>query len=206
MPGWNYGDVPPFDALGYADDLLETFPARTLSADYESYQSGNVRVGYLYAYKNFTANTLGVVTGFSNSSVSASTRLGIYTVDRDQSGPNDNLTLAARTALTTGAYGTGFALNDITLASAVGPPAYPATYTFIKGQRYALGVYVGFSGVGPQLRARTNMNPVALSQLSPRLGATLWSQSDLPTTITASSLSASGAAPFNLPYIYGRYV
>ena len=150
-------------------------------------------------------NTLGVATGFSTSSVSASTRLGVYTVDRDPSGPNDNLTLAARSALTTGAYGTAFALNEVSLASAVGPPSYPSTYTFVKGQKYALGVYVGFTGSSPQLRARTNMNPVALSQMSPRIGATLWSQSDLPTMIAASTLSASGAAPLNVPYICGRY-
>lgn len=149
----------------------------------------------VFAASHFTAPVANTITklGMPLTDTGATTgltfcRLGIYTVNV----ATDTLTLVARTANDTTFGNNGNATVPQLALSTVG--GYPASYTFVPGQRYAFaGLITGTTPPGLFSRPQAG----GLTLLKPRINSYAFGQSDLPASIvTAQSW-------FFTPYIVG---
>lgn len=131
----------------------------------------------------FTADKAATLTGVtirSGSTAAGATptlvRIGLYSV-----AANGDLTLIASTA------------NDTTLLAATNTTytkAFSASATVAYGDRLAIGVLVVSGATMPTLAGVTGTGSAELA-VAPRLTASLAGQSDLPSSVTAGSLSAT---------------
>lgn len=147
-----------------------------------AHTSTNVTFTFWSAGAAITYSKIGLVVTVQGSGVTLA-RLGLYTV-----AANGDLTLVARTANdpTIGTVAAGFEVSR----SMDTTGGFPASYTLTKGARYATARIFIFSTTSPQHTKQTFFSPA--SALAPRIGGFIASQSDLPTSVTAASLSALG--------------
>lgn len=140
--------------------------------------SGTLRLTYLTCDKNVTVTDL---VGITSTTAAAATptlcRMGIYEVDE-----SGDLTLVGSTLNDTGL----FAATDTTYAAPLSSPVALAA-----GTRYAFAVLV-VSGATLPTFVGTPI-PASEAGLSPRLTGTVSSQTDLPSTIAAGSVSTAAA-------------
>jgi hypothetical protein len=141
-----------------------------------------LRLTYFTAPRSKTITKLGMVT---TSTAAAATptliRLGLYTV-----AGNGDLTLVASTA------------NDTTLLSATNTrydKALSASYALVAGQRYALGALVVTSATVPNLMG-VNLAVGTEAFLDPRMSAVVFSQADLPASISNATLGNTTSMPY----------
>jgi hypothetical protein len=109
-------------------------------------------------------------------------RVGIYAVN-----PDGSLTLLAASA------------NDTTFLAAASTTYTPTLTTAVQlnpGSRYAVGVLTVLSAGNPPNLYGAPVPPVAELGLAPRLSSAVTGQTDLPATVAAASLAASGQLPY----------
>jgi hypothetical protein len=164
---------------GAASDQLttgqETFDREAQSSNALAQTSGILKLTYFTARKTETITKLSTYCGAVAAGATPTLcRMGLYTVD----GATGNLTLVASTP------------NDTSLWAAVNTEyqkALSSSYGVTAGTRYALGVLCVTAATAPQLAGNTPH--LAMSAKAPRLSAQLTGQTDLPSSITAGSLS-----------------
>jgi hypothetical protein len=160
---------------------LETCP-RYVAGSSQALVSQSMQLSYLTPAAALTVGYLMTFcsTGASGGSV---VRFGLYSV-----AANGDITLVARTANDTTLLNTTSTTYVKALDTTGG---FPATYTMVAGQRYALAVLV--VGATPSVRGASP----ALGAIPPAINRVMTLQSDLPTGTTASaSLSATSLCPW----------
>ena len=170
--GTDYLAPTDFENLGILTTGESTRP-RGLSTGGISTGSGNVRLTYFTAAKTETINSIRTVCTIAGTSPTLQ-RIGIYSIDG-----SGNLTLVASTA------------TDTTLWIAVTSytKALSASFSKVRGTRYALGIlYVG-TGTAPSLSGLLPGGSAAEAGQPPRLSGFVSGQTDLPSSVTAASIS-----------------
>lgn len=142
--------------------------------------SGQVRLTYFTARKSETSTQVRTLTGGTAAAATPTLcRVGLYLVDA-----SDNGTLVAAISNDTTLWGT---------ASTAYTRSWASSYPMIEGQRYAIGLICVTGTTAPSWLAAVQFQPPAQSEanIAPRLTGVLVSQADLPSTFTASSLTAN---------------
>ena len=173
--GTDYVAPTDIENLGTLTTGESTRP-RGLSTASVSTGSGNLRLTYFTAAKTETTASVRTVCTVLGTSATLQ-RIGIYSIDG-----SGNLTLIASTA------------NDTSLwiAAASYTKALSASFSKVRGTRYAVGIlYVG-GGTAPTLSGLLPGNSTEASQ-PPRLSGFLSSQTDLPATISVGSILDTSA-------------
>lgn len=167
LDGWNDGRC---------DDGQETLPrwAATNSSSI-TMSSGALRFGYFTARRTATVTALRINSGSTAAGATPTlVRAGLYSVDS-----SGNLTLMSAITSDTSLLAAALTTYSRNLA---------ANQTVVAGQRYAIGLIVVTAAAAPTvtgcLAATGGEN-----SLSPQLCATITGQTDLPSTITAGSLT-----------------
>lgn len=151
---------------------------RDISSQTVSSPNGTVRLTYFTAQKTETINSIRTVSGSTAQAGATLCRMGIYEEDP----ATGNLTLVGSTASDTtlwNATQTAFAL------------ALSAGFTKKAGTRYATAQIVVGSTTSPTLHGQNQLIGSEAAQ-SPRLAGVLSGQTDLPGSISAGSIVASG--------------
>jgi len=144
-----------------------------------SVATGNVYFTFFTPRYDVTVDQIRVVSAATAATGTTLARLGLYTFD------GTSATLVARTASDTNLFAS---TNTAYVRNLDTTGGYPATYTLLAGQRYALGViWVGTSPAN--LYTAFDLIPSAMGALSPRMTGLVPAQADLP--ITASSFTSS---------------
>ncbi len=153
----------------------ETTIAREVSTSDAQITTGTLALTYFTARKTETIANVATITRGTAAATPTLCRIGIYEVDA-----SDGLTLVASTTNDTTMWASTFARYSRGLQ---------ASFTKTAGKRYAVGVvYVGTTG--PRL---SGCNPLigAETAIAPRINGSLASQTDLPPTIAAGSVTNS---------------
>jgi hypothetical protein len=165
---------------------MSTLP-RNISSASLVFASGTTNFTFFTPVQGGPVSQISIASG-SRASVSLTLcRIGLYTYDFN----TDECTLVARTASDTTLFNT---INTLYTRSFNTTGGYPASYTLVAGQRYALGVIQ----VGTTTAFLLGANHSSLmTGFDWRIAGTS-SNADLPTT--ASSLSSTNAR-----LVYGRF-
>lgn len=139
--------------------------------------SGNLRLTYFTATRSEIVNSVRLIEGATPAGATPTlVRVGIYTV-----AANGDITLVASTpndtALLSGAAGT-------VVTKALSSPLLK-----VAGQRYAVGILVVTGATAPTVVGIGSNLPATELGMSPRLCAIIGSQTDLPASVVAGSLS-----------------
>lgn len=168
--GTDYLAPTDIENLGTLTTGESTRP-RGLSTAGVSTGSGSLRLTYFTAAKTETINSIRTVCTTAGTS-STLQRIGIYSIDG-----SGNLTLVASTASDTSLW----------IAASAYTKALSASFSKVRGTRYAVGIlYVG-GGTAPSLSGLLPTNATEAGQ-PPRLSGFLTSQTDLPSSITSASI------------------
>jgi hypothetical protein len=155
---------------------VATIPRRGSSA-VGATAPGDLLLTYFTPLKPLLAGKLAAASGTAATGQTL-VRLGLYTVAAD-----GTLTLVAATANDTGVFSAANTVYERSLSTG---GSLPATYRLTTGTQYAMGFLIVGGTPGGLLGQSVNS---ALATESPRLTARLISQTDLPTTVAASSLT-----------------
>ncbi len=131
--------------------------------------SGTIAFTFFTANQNLTVSQVSMATVGASSGLTLA-RMGLYTFD------GTTATLVARTASDTTLFN---ATNTIFTRSFNTTGGFPATYSLVAGERYALGVIQVGSSVASFSGVATN---ASLSSLSPRMTGGANTQTDLLTS------------------------
>jgi hypothetical protein len=146
--------------------------------------SGTVRLTYFTAQKTESVGNLRTVTGSVAAGATPTLcRMGLYL-----EAANGDLSLVAACA------------NDTTLFVATFAPysrAVTTPYAKVAGRRYAFAWLVVSGATMPQIAGVGTLSGTETAA-APRLGASLASQTDLPASITAGSLSNLGTLSYGV--------
>jgi len=165
---------------GGADPLAvgQMIVSRLNINNYVAPTSGTFIATYFTADHSFLASTLTMYVGSTAAAPTPTLcRLGLYSCNA-----NDDLTLVASTANDTSLYRNAYGTNVVPLT---------APYQLVAGQRYAIG-YLTVSAAtmpnfhGLQYPGSATVNTIV--RLAPAIVGRLLSQTDLPATITQTSL------------------
>ncbi len=152
-----------------------------------SVATGNVYFTFFTPRWDCTIDEIRVVSAATAATGTTFARLGLYTFD------GTTATLVARTASDTSLFAS---TNTAYIRSFNTTGGYPATYSLLAGQRYALGVlWVGSSPA--TLYTAFELIPSAMSALSPRMTGLVSAQADLPATASSFTSSIVG--------VWGRF-
>ena len=156
------------------DSGENTFARRFIQTPTLAPGNNNLRLCYFTARKAETIASVRCLVGVAQVGATL-VRVGVYSV-----AANGDLTLVASTA------------NDTALFSSTGSAtkALSASFTKVRGTRYAIGVLLVGTSTGAQLYGNTNILG-AEAAVAPRLSGVVVGQSDLAATITAASVSDS---------------
>lgn len=169
--------------LNLSSSAIDTAP-RT-HANNAAMASGNCYFTFFTPLTTMTVSQITAGTAGTNGSSLTYAAMGLYTFD------GTTATLVARTASDTTLFTSTFT-NYTRSFSTVGD--FPAEYTLVAGQRYALGLLVTHTGTAPNLYLSNSFVPNNLNTLEPRLSGVVLGQTSLP--LTQSSFTASTAAPW----------
>lgn len=156
--------------------------------------SGAACLTMFRARDTITVGNVTMITGGTAAAGTTLARMGLYTIDG-----SGNATLVARTASDTTLFNATTTSFTRAFSTTGG---YPATYTIVKNNVYALGVItVATTPPVYQSTAISSANTTVsgLMALSPRMTGNLAAQADLPTTISAASFVGRGRLH------YGRF-
>lgn len=161
--------------LEIGESTVPRHTANTASA--VSTTSGNLRLTYFTATKTETTTQIRVGTGTTAAGATPTLcRLGLYTV----AGSGD-ITLVASTA------------NDTTLFANINTAytkAWQVAYPKVAGVRYAIGLLVVSGAATPTLNGCA-LSSAAEGAIAPRLTGNVGSQTDLPASVAAGSISTT---------------
>lgn len=183
MPTFDYSLLKRTDLNGL-DNGESTMTRGELTSTPSATTSGKLALSFFTATKSETINNVRAVTAdIAAAATPTLCRIGIYSVDP----VTKDLTLVASTANDT----TLFAAIDTTYTKALSAPLYKN-----KGQRYAVGVLIVSAAAMPTLIGKTYRSPANEAFMQPHIVAALSGQSDLPATISDSSLAATSVNPY----------
>jgi hypothetical protein len=165
---------------------MSTLP-RNISSTSLIFASGTTNFTFFTPVQGGPVSQISIASGSRASAGLTLCRIGLYTYDFN----TDECTLVARTASDTTLFNT---INTLYTRSFNTTGGYPASYTLVAGQRYALGVIQVGTTTAFLLGASHSS---LMTGFDLRIAATS-SNADLPTT--ASSLSSTNAR-----LVYGRF-
>jgi hypothetical protein len=148
--------------------------------------SGTILLTYRRAQKTETITKLSMASGTAAGATPTLVKFGVYSVDE----LTGDLTRVAITASDTATFSTANTSYELALTS---------SWTKTKGTLYAYAVLVVSTASLPTIVGNSHFSstPVnAILALSPRITAAVSAQTDLPSSITAASLSNSNRALF----------
>jgi len=169
--------------LGHAIDGQETFP-RIFAQGACTLSTGNLRVAYFTAERTrVTTQVRAFVATTGAAATPTLARIGVYSV-----ADNGDLTLVASTA------------NDTSLFATIGAGytrALTSSLTLVQGQRYAAGPLVVTGVTAPNVMGigLGSGSSVALAD-TPRMNGQVSGQTDLPASVPAASVVATGSMPW----------
>lgn len=150
--------------------------------------SGQVRIAYFTAPSAATPAKFISASGTTAAGATPTLcRMGLYTIDG-----SGNLTLVARTASDTSLWANTAAEYERAFDTASG---FPSSYALSPGTRYACGLICVTSFTAPTCMGVSTL-PSATTSRNPAISKVLGSQTDLPLSISAGSLSNSGQVPY----------
>lgn len=170
-------------AKGNAADRINTIAREAVVAS-NAQVAGTAYVTCFTPVRNLTINKLALLSGSVVWAGNTLTRFGLYSLDA-----SNNATLVAQIASDTTIFTTANTFYQKTLDTAAG---YPASYTLVSGQRYAVAVL----GVGGTVGAVRGIAPPAgLAGRGAVLGGTIGTGlTDLPVGPVA--VTAGGLIPW----------
>lgn len=155
----------------------ETVPRLIANSTSVVTSTGALRFTFFTAASSFTATQVQMQSGGTPAAATPTlARIGLYSV-----ATNGDLTLVASTA------------NDTTLFAAANTlytRSLSSSYQLVAGQRYAIAVLIVTATTAPTVLG--SGIGTAASALSPRLSASIGSQTDLPASVLSTSLGATG--------------
>lgn len=181
----NSSSLPaPLDARtdGHPDNGQGTMRRTEATVATLTMSTGTLRLGYFVARRTATVTGIRVSSGTTAAGATPTlVRFGLYTVDS-----SGNLTLLSAITSDTAVFAGVTTSYTRSLAAA---------QTVQPGQQYAIGVLVVTAAAAPTI---TGMNMAAGSEAQqvPALANNLTGQTDLPSSITAGSLSATASVPY----------
>jgi hypothetical protein len=175
-----------FDALRVDPNALtvgESTLPRQQAASSQSLTAGSVRLAYFTAAKTEQVAQLRASTGTTAAAATPTlVKMGVYSVAAD-----GTLTLLGSTA------------NDVTLfsvANTVYTRSLAAPFTKVAGMRYAFALLVVTGAATPTIYG-TIATTTTEAAVAPRLTGGLGSQTDLPASIAAGSITGTAG------FLYG---
>jgi len=153
-----------------------TFPRRTISANTAPTGAGNLRLTFFVARIGETVTQVRTLSGGTAGVGATLAKVGVYSEDA----ATGNLTLVGATANTTSLWGTANTSYTTSLT---------ASFNKIRGVRYAVATLVVGVSTPPTLQGIILPTANAEASVSPRMSGLLSTQSDLPSSITAASLT-----------------
>lgn len=172
--------VPGADMFGNGITGVETMPRETALSGQTLGTSGSMRLNYFTPQTSKTVSTAVMVCGGTAASATPTLiRIGIYSV-----ASNGDITLVSSTA------------NDTALFASTNSEvtkALSSSYTLLGGQRYAGGILVVTGGTLPTPAGSAPAAGSATLSRAPRRTGLVTGQTDLPSTVAAGSIVASGA-------------
>jgi hypothetical protein len=140
--------------------------------------SKSLHLSYFTANQNLSATSVVTNAGTTAATSATLSRIGIYSVDG-----SENLTLI------------GSIVDDHsnlwTSTFTVYTRSLSATTTITKGSRYAIGLLCVTTGALPSFPGTGNVGG-NVHPFTPRLSGVVTNQNDLPSTVTAGSVTAAG--------------
>ena len=158
---------------------LDVFPRGECTTVNSGGTSGQIFFLFFTPSVSFTVSAITFCSGTIAGAGLTLARMGLYTYDETTA------TLVARTASDTTLFAATNTAYTRNLATAGG---YPATYTVNAGTRYGVAV-IAVGTTAPNFAGRTNAT--AVGGLTPRVSASLSSQSDLVTSGTPGNAQAN---------------
>ncbi len=147
-----------------------------------SLSTGTLRLTFFTARKTETVTQMRMYGGTAAAATPSLVRFGVYTV-----AANGDLTLVASTP------------NDTTLfsvASTANTKTFSVALAKTAGQRYAAAALVVTATTAPQVVGCVIGNSSGNSATAPRLSGALFSQTDLPSSISAGSVLIDASTPY----------
>jgi len=177
--GTDYLD--PTDAT--ADELTTgeaTMPRRMVSSQLAGSGNGNLRLTYFTARKTETITQVRTITGSTAGVGPTLCRIGVYSV-----AGNGDLTLIASTA------------NDTALWIGNGAytKSFSASFSKVRGTRYALATLVVGTSTAPTYTGCVSLVSTEAG-IDPRISGFVASQTDLPASVSAGSISNTGHSAY----------
>lgn len=181
------GDADILPAALYRDTNAltsgdETFPRLYGTNNALTTATGSLRLTFFTAKRSFTTTQVCVPTGGTAAAATPTLcRIGLWTVDSS----DNSVALVASVA------------NDTTLwassnSRTSGTRSWSSSYSYVAGQRYAIGVLVVTGAATPTFPGITVATALqAITADAPRLSGILASQTDLPSSFTSAGLTTS---------------
>lgn len=157
----------------------EVFSRDSATANSAASSTQNLRLTYFTARKAETTTQVRVLTGNTAAAATPTLcRVGLYSIAANGDG-----TLVASIA------------SDTTLFAATNTAytrSWSSSYAKVAGQRYALGILVVTAAAAPTFTSSVLATATSTeAAFDPRLSGTIISQTDLPSTFTSGSVTAS---------------
>jgi hypothetical protein len=169
-------------ADGHPDNGQETIRRTEATAATLTMSTGTLRLAYFVARRTATVTGIRVSSGTTAAGATPTlARFGLYAVDA-----SGNLTLLSAITSDTAVFAGVSTSYTRTLAAA---------QTVQAGQQYAIGVLVVTAAAAPTVTG-VNVAPGSEPQQAPVLANNLSAQSDLPSSITVGSLSATASVMY----------
>jgi hypothetical protein len=173
--------LAPTDAT--ADELTTgeaTMPRRMVSSQLAGSGNGNLRLTYFTARKTETITQVRTITGSTAGVGPTLCRIGVYSV-----AGNGDLTLIASTA------------NDTALWIGNGAytKSFSASFSKVRGTRYALATLVVGTSTAPSYTGCVSLVSTEAG-IDPRISGFVASQTDLPASVSAGSISNTGHSAY----------
>jgi len=162
-----------------SSSALDVYPRGEATSGSSGGTSGQIFFIFFTPAVSFTVSSITFCSGTIAGSGLTLARMGLYTYDET------TVTLVARTASDTTLFAATNTAYTRSLATAGG---YPATYTLAAGSRYAAAV-IAVGTTAPNFAGRTIVT--AVGGQTPRMAASLSSQTDLVTTGTPGNAQAN---------------
>lgn len=154
-----------------------TLPRHLVATQTIGGTAGLLRLTYFTARKTETITQVRTNTGSTGASGATLCRIGVYSIDG-----SGNLTLIASTANDTALWVT----NNTAYTK-----SFSASFSKTRGTRYAVGTLVVGASTAPTYCGIAAINAPE-SGMTPRISGYVSGQTDLPSSVTAASITDSG--------------
>lgn len=172
---------------GQSSTALDIMPRWTVNSS-STISNGTVYFYYFTPLFNFTATNISMSSAEIASAGATLARMGVYSVNPS----TQTLSLVARTESDTTLFQS---TNTVYTKAFNTTGGYPSTYSFVAGTRYAASVILVGQTTDAKLASSGSAGYSQIAGLSPKMVASVSSESDLGTTITNANATASNNAP-----------